>query len=94
MDLETQTDYLDHVYLQVKDRPLRDGELNLLPDDAESGFANTVRCVPEAKEGMYMSYTLGDETMLIIHAAELDYVDFSVYLRSHRHYRNDEKDAL
>ena len=63
LDLETQRDYLDHVYLQVKDRPLRDGELNLLPDDTESGFANTVRCVPEAEEGVYMSYTLGDETM-------------------------------
>jgi hypothetical protein len=51
MALETQTDYLDHIYLQVKNRPLRDGELNLLPDDTEPGFANTVRCVPESEEG-------------------------------------------
>jgi hypothetical protein len=54
MALETQTDYLDHIYLQVKNRPLRDGELNLLPDDTEPGFANTVRCVPESEEGMYI----------------------------------------
>lgn len=52
MSLETQEDYLNHLYEQVKDRPLRDGELNLLPDNDNPGFANTVRCVPESKEGM------------------------------------------
>jgi hypothetical protein len=51
MALETQEDYLNHLYLLVKDRPLRNGELNLLPDDSLPGFANTVRCVPESEEG-------------------------------------------
>lgn len=51
MAMETQEDYLNHLYLQVKDRPLREGELNLLPDDSLPGFANTVRCIPESEEG-------------------------------------------
>ena len=51
MALETQEDYLNHLYLQVKDRPLRYGELNLLPDDSNPGFANTVRCVTESEDG-------------------------------------------
>lgn len=53
MPLETQEDYLNHLYLQVKDRPLRNGELNLLPDETEPGFANTVRCVPETEGGTF-----------------------------------------
>ena len=53
MAKETQEDYLNHLYLQVKDRPLREGELNLLPDDSLPGFANTVRCIPESEEGIY-----------------------------------------
>ena len=55
MALETQEDYLNHLYLQVKNRPLRDSELNLLPDDNLPGFANTVRCVPEREEGALCS---------------------------------------
>ena len=51
MPLETQEDYLNHLYLQVKNRPLRNGELNLLPDGNLPGFANTVRCVTESEEG-------------------------------------------
>lgn len=52
--LETQEDYLNHLYLQVKDRPLRDGELNLLPGGNLPGFANTVRCVPESEKGAFI----------------------------------------
>ena len=51
MALETREDYLNHLFLRVKDRPLRNGELNLLPDDSLPGFANTVCCVPEDEEG-------------------------------------------
>ena len=54
MPVETQEDYLNHLYLKVKDRPLRNGELNLLPDGNLPGFANTVRCVPETGDGAYV----------------------------------------
>ena len=58
MPLETQEDYLNHLYLQVKDRPLRDGELNLLPGENPTGFANTVRCMPESEEGTLIILSL------------------------------------
>ena len=69
MPLETQEDYLNHLYLQVKDRPLRNGELNLLPDETEPGFANTVRCVPETEGGtkLYVSSTHSSCTMHLVH---------------------------
>lgn len=69
MPLETQEDYLNHLYLQVKDRPLRNGELNLLPDETEPGFANTVRCVPESEGGAftYTPSTHSSCTMHLVH---------------------------
>lgn len=44
--LEAQEEYLNHLYQRVKERPLQDGELNLMPNET-AGFANTVRCLPE-----------------------------------------------
>ena len=63
MPLETQEDYLNHLYLQVKNRPLRDGELNLLADEDPVGFANTVRCIPESEEGAYNYIRIMDGCM-------------------------------
>ena len=31
--LEAQEEYLNHLYQLVKERPLQDGELNLMPDE-------------------------------------------------------------
>ena len=48
--LEAREVYLNHVYQRMKERPLRNGELNLTPDEND-GFANTVRGLPEVEEG-------------------------------------------
>lgn len=50
IELQAEEDYLNRVYQRAKDRPLRNGELNLAPDESD-GFANTVRCLPEVEEG-------------------------------------------
>ena len=50
IELRAKEDYLNRVYQRAKDRPLQNGEFNLLPDEKD-GFANTVRCLSEVAEG-------------------------------------------